>query len=71
MVAEGATAAEGAAAAEGSAAEKLGPGVEVSVGGVGPWHTRGLKERAPLVFAIVGPEGEQLERRWVFQKLEG
>ena len=55
--AEGAVTAEGPAAAEEPAVE--GPAAE----GVGPWCTCGLKEWAPLVFAIFGPEGKQLERR--------
>ena len=38
-------AAEGpVAAVEGAAEAELGPGVEVSVGGVGPWRTCSLKQ---------------------------
>ena len=48
---------EGQAAVEEPAVE--GPATR----GVGPWCTYGLKEWAPLVFAIFGPEGKQLERR--------
>ena len=47
----------GAGYSRGAAVEGL------AAGGVGPWRTCGLKEWAPLVFAIFGPEGKQLERR--------
>ena len=57
---EAPTAAEmGPVAEEVGPVAELGPEVEVSAGGVGPWRTYGRKEWAPLVFAIVGPEGEQ------------
>ena len=53
---------EGPAAEGPTAAEE--PVVEVPAAvGVGPWRTCGLKEWAPLVFPIFGPEGKQLERR--------
>ena len=53
---------EGLAAAEEPTAVE-----EPAAGGVGPWRTCGLKEWAPLVFAIFGHEEKQLERRWVFR----
>ena len=70
VMAEGPATIEELAAAEEPVVE--GPAVEgPEAGGVGPWRTYGLKEWAHLVFAIFGPEGKQLERRWVFQKLVG
>ena len=56
--AEGVVTAEGPATKGPAAAEE--PAVEgPTAGGVGPWCTCGLKEWAPLVFTIFGPEGEQ------------
>ena len=57
-----------AAATEGPTAEGSAAVEELVVegpmaGGVGPWRTYGLKESAPLVFSIFGPEEKQLERR--------
>ena len=65
--AEGATTAEGPATEGLAAVEEPATGEEPSAGGVGLWRTCGLKEWAPLVFAIFEPERKQLERRWVFR----
>ena len=53
---EGQAKAGGSAAEDGTAREGL---AEVPVGGEGSRRTWGLKERAPLVFSIDGPEGKQ------------
>ena len=55
--------AEGPAAVEELAVAKKPAVKGPTAGGVGLWGTCGLKEWAPLVFAIFGPEGKQLERR--------